>query len=199
MPYFKVSHNGKMLANAGRARIDVLSAHVVVGAQGLASLAVGGMRATRKRQEHFEWISRSLHPGDQVHIAYVATGRGSKPVSRSATEVGNIHSIEEELERLETELGEFESRAGADPAPAAPTWTRAQSPRILRVSTSEQEAIDALLGAEEQLRAVLNLTARGCMLEVDAVTVLQDGSANGKRWLQQELRPGQEVRITYAN
>jgi len=199
MPYFKVSHNGKVLANAGRASIDVLSAHVVVGAQGPASLAVGGMRATRKRQEHFEWISRSMHPGDQVQIAYVATGRGSRPVSRSATEVGDMHSIQEELERLEAELGEFESRAGADPAPAAPTLTRAASPRILRVSTSEQEAIDALLGAEVQLQAVLSLTARGCVFEVAAMTVLPDGSTNGKRWLQQELRPGQEVRITYAD
>jgi hypothetical protein len=195
MPYFKVAHNGKVLANAGSPRISVLIAHVIVGAQGPASLTAHGMRATKKRREHFDWISQPLRSGDHVEIAYVAKARATKPRSKSVTDISNI---EEELQRLQAQLGEFEARATQQAAPQLPTWTRAPRPRILRVSTSKISTIDATLGDEEHLQAVLNFTSCGCVLEVDAMTVLDDGSTKGKTWLKTKLRLGQRVRITYA-
>jgi hypothetical protein len=156
------------------------------------------MRSTKARQEHFEWVSQHLRPGDEVCIEYVATGRASKPISKSVMELRDVQSVEEELQRLQTRLAEFEAHAAAEPVPEAPTWTRAPRPKILKVSTSKKNSIDARLGVEEQLQAVINLTSRGCVLEVDAMTVLADGSTNGKRWLQQRLRPGQRVKIAYA-
>jgi hypothetical protein len=198
MPYFKVMHNGKLLANAGLSTIAVLNAYVTVGPQGPAFLGVGGMRVTKKRHEHFEWVSQSLRPGDEVSIAYVASGKSTRPISKRVHQVRDAQSIEEELRRLQAQIAEFEARAPVEPPIQPPNCTRAPRPRMLKVSTSRRQPIDAELGDEEQLQAVLNLTAGSCVLEVDATTVLDDGSTKGKRWLQQELRPGQQVRITYA-
>jgi len=197
MPYFKVLQNKKLLANAGLSDISVLSAHVIVGPEGLASLGVHGMRSTKTRYEHFDWISQSLRPGDQVQIAYVASGRPSKPKSRSTREIGTAESVKAELAKLEAQLAEFEARAAAEPPAPRPTWTRAPRPRTLKVSMGSR-TVNAQLGDQEHLQAVLNYTKQGCILEVDAMTVLQDGSTKGKRWLRKELRPGQQVRITYA-
>ena len=186
-----------MLANAGFADISVLSAHVIVMSEGSASLSVHGMRNSRKRQEHFDWISRPLRPGDQIQIAYVASGRATKPQSRSSIDVATIEDVEAELKRLQDQLAEFEPRAAAEPISEPPTWTRAPRPRTLRISTGAR-TVDARLGEEEQLQAVLNYTRRGCVLEVDAMSVLGDGSTKGTRWLKKELRTGQQVKITYA-
>src|SRR5688572_6301141 len=154
MPYFRVSHNRKLLASAGFADITVLSAHVIVMPEGPASLAVHGMRDKKKRQEHFDWISESLRPGDQVQIAYVTSGRPTKPKSRSSTEFGRIEDVEVELKNLQARLAEFEARAAAEPSPPPPTWTRAPRPRMLKVSMGSR-TIDARLGEEEHLQAVL--------------------------------------------
>jgi hypothetical protein len=137
-----------------------------------------------------------LRPGDEVQIVYVASARASKPKSRSISKMASINDIQAELEKLQAQLSEFEARATGDAMPA-PKWTRAPRPRMLKVSMGSR-TVDAQLGEEEQLQSVLNYTKRGCVLEVDAMTVLEDGNTKGTRWLEKKLRPGQQVKITYA-
>jgi hypothetical protein len=155
------------------------------------------MREKKKRHEHYDWISQSLRPGDQVQIAYVDRGRGSRPRSRAITDAASVESIEAELEKLRAQFAEFEARAASEPPLPLPTWTRAPRPRMLKVSIGRRTT-DARLDNEEQLQAVFKYTSRSCVLAVDAMTVQEDGSTKGTQWLRQELRLGQQVKITYA-
>jgi len=181
------------------ATMELLSAHVIVNGAWPPSLVVSGMRNTKSGQQHVEWVSEHLRPGDEICIAYLGTGRASKPVCIFVTEVRDIQSVEEELRRLQTQLADFEARAAAEPISKPPTWTRAPRPRTLRVSTRKKHSIHAHLDGEEQLQAIINMTGRRCVLEVNAMTVQEDGSTRGKRWLQKKLRLGQQVTITYTS
>jgi len=196
MPYFEVTHNGVFLARAGAPDISVITAHVTVTVEGGASLGIHGMRSTESKREHFNWVSQNLRPGDQVEIVYLAEGgEATPPRSTSARDITNI---EEELQRIQGELREFEAKASKQPAPKPRSWTRAPRPRLLKISTNQTSALDASLGDEQHLQAVLNFTSLGCVLEVDALTVLEDGDTKGKRWLRENLESGDYVRIALS-
>jgi hypothetical protein len=198
MAYFEVKLNGIVLARAGAADITVLDAHVIVTARGVASLGVGGMRMTANAREHFGWVSQRLRSGDEVEIAYLSDGvEATAPKTSSVSEVAS--DVHAELERIRAELEQHAVEvANYSPQPFQ-MWTKAPRPRMLKVWTNSGGSVDADLGDEEQLQAVLNFVRGSCELEVDALTVLDDGRTKGKRWIQQQLSAGDELKISYVS
>jgi hypothetical protein len=196
--YFDVKLNGSLLALAGATDIAVLDAHVIVSARGVASLSVGGLRTVAGTHEHISWVSQKLRSGDQVEIAYLL--RGVEATAPRTTAVSEAASdVLEELKNLQAELEQRSKEARSYPSRQFQMWTRAPRPRILKVWTQSGGEVDADLGTEEQLQAVLIFAGGTCELEVDALTVAQDGTTKGRRWLQQRMDPGEQLRISYVS
>lgn len=198
MAYFDVKLNGTLLVRAGAADITVLDAHVIVTARGVASLGVGGLRTAENVHEHLDWVSQKLLSGDQLEIVYLSDGaEATPPKAASVSEAGL--DVLDELKKIQTELEQHREEAPLYPPQQFQMWTKAPRPRVLRVWTESGGTVDADLGDEEQLQAVLTFVRGSCELEVDALTVLEGGSTKGKRWIQQQLSPGEKLRISYVS
>ncbi len=189
MPYFEVWLNDELLARAGTDDVCSLSAHVVAVPDGSASLGVHGMRTLRDgAYEHLDWVSRWLRRGDRVEIAYLLSAEASPPVRHPPLDSSHI---EEGSKEIEAKLRE--KYPDGVPAPR-----RIGVPIVLRVTTTQTAPVAAAIGQEEQLQAVVNWSERGCVIEVDALTVLEGGRTKGRHWLKQGLSPGERIEITYA-
>jgi hypothetical protein len=75
-----------------------------------------------------------------------------------------------------------------------PTVHRAPT---LKISTARTPELEAYLGADAHLQAVVDYVEGTCVLKVDSVTVHEDGHTTGTRWLRQHLLPSDWVEITY--
>lgn len=191
MPYIEVKLNNVVIACAGAEDIGVLTASVIAGSTGGVSVGVHGMRvADPKSNEHLDWVSKFLNPGDRLEFNLLSNAKPTPPTSRTS------HSSDQKqiLAELEKMREHFRERYPE----GVPSLPRVPGPVVLCVATSSQSRINASLGDEEQLQAVLNWTQQSCTPEVDSLTVLESGYTKGQRWLGEELSPGQKVEVTYA-
>ncbi|HSC96655.1 MAG TPA: hypothetical protein VLC73_16970 [Burkholderiales bacterium] len=195
MPYFDVQINGAAVACAGADDIQVLSAYVIIAPHGEASLGIHGMRLTDAgMEEHLSWKTPRVHRGDRIEITYVLIGKATVSNSYLAPAV-EPETLVAELKKMGAEL---EARFRDTFPDGISPLKRLPEPIVLRVSAAGSSAVDAKLGNEEQLQAVLNATARDCVLEVDSLTVLESGNTKGQRWLRQQVSPGQRIEMIYA-
>jgi hypothetical protein len=77
------------------------------------------------------------------------------------------------------------------------TATAKRGPR-LTISTTRTPELHAYLGADAHVQAVLDYIEGKCVLQVDSVTIQDNGDTTGTRWLRQEIAPGESVQIEYV-
>lgn len=197
MAYFAILLNDAGLVCAGDSDICVLSADVIVMDQAAASLGVHGMRETRTgMRELLDWVSQPLLPGETVQITYLLAAEPTAP--RSTRQMAAPKSRDEilaDLKRIFEEMKQFEGRL---PIERKSLGIRTSHPRGLRVSLQNGPMVNASLGEEDQLQAVLKFTPKGCELQVDSLTVLDGGHTKGTHWLREQISPGCSIQITYA-
>jgi hypothetical protein len=195
MPYFSVQINGAPVACAGAEDVQFLSANVIIAPHGEASLGLHGMRLTDAgAQEHLIWQTPRVYRGARIEITYVLIGKATVSTSWLTPSV-DLEMLMAEMKEMKAEMGTHFRGKFPD---GIPPLRRLPEPIVLRVSADGTSPVDAKLGDEEQLQAVLNVTTRDCVLEVDSLTVLEGGTTKGQRWLRQQVSPGQRVEITYA-
>jgi hypothetical protein len=190
MPYLDLRLNGKKLAVGGDPQLDLLSLTVVASRDAPeSSLYLGGMRTTSAGMaEQVCWSRRQLVGGDRLRVTAFSKAEADKPIDERV---------------MRTTLGHrgLPSREEGVNTPSINS-ERAGS-QLIRPSFEIQFSDSTFLsvgGVEETLQLVATWP-RGndsCTIQVDSLTVLEDGTTNGQTVADRILRPSEwfELRLS---
>jgi hypothetical protein len=205
MPFFEIAINGAKDSCAGGHDCDAICAHVIVSEDPEGSFSVhGGSRRADGTFGHVEWVSKAIRLGDEVELAYLLNGDTPMPISHFEGKLpvlkplGNSADLVAELNRTIEELKSLSTATVQTPLSRSPLM-RSLRPRALQISINSGQVVEALLGDEDQLQAVMNFDPGKCSLEVDAISTLEGGYTKGRQWLSKELQPGDRVRIKFLS
>ncbi len=181
MPYLDVRLNGRKLAIGGGAQLDVLSLSLIGTRDSLdLSFNLSGMRRlSGGRAEHLSWSSQQLSSDDKLRVTALEEAIPDHPMQRDAPA---LSSPKELLRGHQHNRGK--PYCGQPVAPS-----RKLSFEVQFFDSTQVSAV----GTEETLQLVVTWTrtGNGCKVEVDAITVLEDGTTTGHRWVERTLRPAE--------
>jgi hypothetical protein len=190
MPYLEIQLDGRSVACAGADDLDVLQTNIIATPSGEVSMESFGIRFTDSASsEHAQWVSQRLSPGDLIDITLMSSARPTVATSTLSPPI--------DLEKIKRDLNELKEGFRRRYPDGALSLPRVTQPVTLLVSTTNTPCIVAALGDEEQLQVVLTWTKEGCVLAVDAISVLKGGNTTGKQWLEERISPGQLVQVMY--
>lgn len=155
-----------------------------------------------------ELIALAAPKDGRIVLAYVIVNREHGSATLTATNVHTGTSSDGVLNR-ELEPGDHVSLTFVSDGQASNEERRAVQPGRkepppakgtpgLTISTARTSKLQANLGVDATLQAVMQYIEGKCVLEVGSVTVDDDGQTTGTHWLRQEIAPGESVDIVYV-
>lgn len=169
MAYAEVRLNTELLAIGGGDDISSFSL-TLVGIRSAPDfwLQMSGMRQTAGQQlEHIEWLQRAIHDEDTLLIR--VTDNAPSPASIS------------------------EGSVAAEFDPISETWPE----KALDIKVGVAKQLTARIGEHETLQLVLSWhrNMKEFKLEVDSVSLKDDGYTESHRWIAHVLQPGNWIAI----
>ncbi|MFY9317026.1 MAG: hypothetical protein WAO95_15890 [Burkholderiales bacterium] len=171
-------------------------------------------RKTGPTKSHFEityngeLIALAAPKDGRIVLAYVIVNREHRSATLTATDVYASTAPDGVLNR-ELNPGDHVSLTFVSDGQASNEERRAVQPGRkepppargspgLTVSTARTSKLQAYLGVDATLEAVMQYMEGRCVLQVASVTVDDDGETTGTHWLKQEIAPGESVDIVYV-
>ncbi len=185
MPYIKLMLNGQKLVVGGAERIDILSFSLIASKDSSClSLNLSGMRRVDGRTEHLCWCQRQINFNDNLRIIAL------KDVVSSTPDISMISSVSSAKELLGRHRGWAESKF--EPIAETPSGVLQF---LVEFPSHEQQCVT---DSEETLQLVTTWLGGSeyCKLLIDSITVMEDGTTQGKRWLEQILRADEWVEVS---
>ena len=165
MPYLELTLNGRRLATGGADQLDVLSLVLIANRRSTQlSLQLGGMRTLPDgRTEHLCWSRTLLQTDDQLRVAVFDKAVADQLDTQLSSSIPLAQKLETPLRTLQFDV-EF-----------------SDCERFSALATEDTlQLVASWLGGRE-----------GCKVDVDSISAAEDGTTQGRRWVERIVRPGE--------